>query len=112
LVEHVGLVPIHNVPVPADFWYEWECIAYGLLHIKDRRGSIINVLGKDILLSKCQEPYMGGGTMLEAFARTQIGDRFIDGSDEVPSVEVGKIWEAIEGRRDTPPMFGQQEQPA
>jgi hypothetical protein len=69
----------------------------------------MNVLGKDILVSKCQEPYIGGGTMLEAFARTQIGNRFIDGTDEVPSVEDGKIWEAIEGRGDTPPTFGQQE---
>jgi hypothetical protein len=112
LVEHVGPVPIDNVPVPAEFWYEWECIAYGLLDIKNCRGSVMNVLGKDILLSKCQQPYIGGGAMLEAFARTQIGDRFIDVSNEVPSVEVGRIWEAIEGRGDTPPTFGQEEQPA
>jgi hypothetical protein len=43
---------------------------------------------------------------------TQIGGRYIDWSDEVPSVEVSKIWEAIEGRGDTPPTFGRQEQPA
>jgi hypothetical protein len=42
-------------------------------------------------------------------ACTQIGDRFIDGSEEVPSIEVGRIWEAIEGRGDTPPTFGRQE---
>lgn len=40
--------------------------------------------------------------MSKAFARTIIGDRFIDGLDEVPPIDAGRIWEAFVRRLDIP----------
>ena len=104
-VKNTGPVVKKDVPMFTDFWYVWECIAYGKLDIKDWRGSVMDVLGYDILDRRREEPYVAGGTMHEAFSRTQMAD-LISGSTRVPSKTcVSDIFKIMSGRMDIPRAF-------
>jgi hypothetical protein len=102
-IKCVGQHAAKHTVLDENFLYEWECLAYGLTAIKDLRGSEMKDKGQEELIWESRERYAGGGTKLEAFSRTLIGDYL---TDRVPSDDrVGKTYEVHISRRTLAPTY-------